>query len=203
MNSKQLNRLLNLVRETSDRLVVADNESDDVFVLMNLDEYENLSGNGEFDPHDYCHECEHKSERDEFNDDFAPEELNENAFDFSASEEPEQKKLVEMSERELLEKINGDIADWRGAQAKKEEIELAEELVEEKKAEPVEKIIEDKTEEEKIKIPSGIASVGDVLFDEKYRNREFDSTPRTGIIEEDDLSGVPHEEEKFYLEPVE
>lgn len=203
MNSKQLNRLLNLVRETNDRLVVADNESDDVFVLMNLDEYESLSGAGGFNPHDYCHECEHEPEHDEFNDDFEPEELNEDVFDFSTSEEPEQKKPTEMSERELLEKINGDIADWRGAQAKKEENELAEELVEEKKSEPAGKIAEDKIEEEKIKVPSGIASVGDVLFDEKYRNREFDNTPRTGIVEEDDLSGVPHEEEKFYLEPVE
>ncbi|MFA5127747.1 MAG: hypothetical protein WC457_01955 [Patescibacteria group bacterium] len=203
MNSKQLNRLLNLVRETGDRLVVADNESDDVFVLMNLDEYENLSGNGEFDSHEFCHECEHESKRDEFNDDFDPEELNENAFDFSASEEPEQKKPTEMSERELLEKINGDIADWRSAQTKKEENELAEELVEEKISEPESRPVDDNSGEEKIQVPSGIASIGDVLFDKKYQNREFDNTPRTGIIEEDDLSGVPHEEEKFYLEPVE
>jgi hypothetical protein len=195
MNSKQLNRLLNLIRETGDRLVVADNESNDVFVLMNLDEYENLSGSGEFDSHDFCREREreHNLESDEFNDDFDPEELNEHAFDFSASEESRQKKTTDLSERELLEKINSDIADWRGAQVKKDENELAEELVDDEEPELA----------EKLKIPSGIASVGDVLFDEKYQNREFDNTPRAGIIEEDDLSGVPHEEEKFYLEPVE
>ena len=195
MNSKQLNRLLNLVRETGDRLVVADNESDEVFVLMNLDEYKNLSGHGEFGSHGFCHECEHEhnSESDEFNDDFDPEELNEHAFDFSASEESRQKRPADLSERELLEKINSNIADWRGVQIKKDENELTEELVDDEKPEST----------EKLKISSGITSVGDVLFDEKYQNREFDDTPRAGIIEEDDLSGVPHEEEKFYLEPVE
>lgn len=45
MKSSQLNRVLKLVRRTGDRFVIMDNSSDEVFVLMNLREYEkNLDG---------------------------------------------------------------------------------------------------------------------------------------------------------------
>ena len=196
MKSKQLRRLLNLIRETGDRLVIADDESENVFVLMNLDEYENLSGAGNFDDEEFdaedfnnCDYCGHD----------APIELGNN---FEEIKEP--KKTAEMNERELLEKINSDIADWRTAQAKQESEERADEMIEEKKFEPNASTDEEaEKSQDEIKAPSGFSGVGDVLNDEKYLNRDFDLSPRTGTVEETDLSDVPHEEEKFYLEPVE
>lgn len=44
MNAAHLARVLNLVRTLSEHVVIADPESDDLFVLMHLDEYECLSG---------------------------------------------------------------------------------------------------------------------------------------------------------------
>ncbi|KKW17596.1 MAG: hypothetical protein UY58_C0001G0021 [Candidatus Magasanikbacteria bacterium GW2011_GWA2_50_22] len=42
MNSLQLNRTLRLLRRTGDKAVVVDPESDEVFMLMNLDDYEDM-----------------------------------------------------------------------------------------------------------------------------------------------------------------
>ena len=42
MKSSQLNRVLSLVKKTGDRVVVLAADSDEVVVLMRLDEYENL-----------------------------------------------------------------------------------------------------------------------------------------------------------------
>lgn len=39
---KQLRRILNLVRKTGDRMVVTDTNGDDVYVVMGLEQYENL-----------------------------------------------------------------------------------------------------------------------------------------------------------------
>lgn len=39
---KQLRRILNLVRKTGDRMVVTDANGDDVYVVMGLEQYENL-----------------------------------------------------------------------------------------------------------------------------------------------------------------
>lgn len=42
MKQNQLDRIIKLVRRTGDRFVIMDKASDDVMVLMNLNEYENL-----------------------------------------------------------------------------------------------------------------------------------------------------------------
>lgn len=42
MKSSQLNRVLNVIRHTGDRLVVMDAESEEVIVMMSLTDYENL-----------------------------------------------------------------------------------------------------------------------------------------------------------------
>ncbi len=44
MKSSQLNRVLGLVKKTGDRLVVMDAQTDEVVVIMRLEEYENLLG---------------------------------------------------------------------------------------------------------------------------------------------------------------
>lgn len=50
MKNSQLNRVLQLVRHTGDRMVVLDPETDDVVVMMRLPEYENLIGAKETEP---------------------------------------------------------------------------------------------------------------------------------------------------------
>ncbi len=45
MKASQLNRILSLIRKSSEKLLVADSESDDVFVLMKLNDYEDLLSN--------------------------------------------------------------------------------------------------------------------------------------------------------------
>lgn len=46
MKNEQLRRLLELLRRTGERLIVADSESDEIFVLMNLSDYEKMAGDG-------------------------------------------------------------------------------------------------------------------------------------------------------------
>jgi hypothetical protein len=48
-------RLIRLVRETGDRLVVTDSESEDVFVLMSIGQYEELLGGQDTSRHDDDH----------------------------------------------------------------------------------------------------------------------------------------------------
>ncbi|MCX6781502.1 MAG: hypothetical protein NTW66_00020 [Candidatus Magasanikbacteria bacterium] len=169
MNSKQLKRLFNLIRETGDRLIIADNESDDVFAVMSLPEYENLAQLRKMD--------------------WTPDEV--------PALIPRQ--IGDLNEQEMLEKINHDIADWRGVQKKNEAEMAVEDMVESniEAEDAVEEIAPDSAKK------TAMPRIADVLNDEVYRERKFDDKPRVGWVEEEDLSTVPHEEEKFYLEPVE
>lgn len=173
MNSKHLNRLLNLVRETGDRLVIADSSSDEVFAIMSLDEYENLAQLKKMD--------------------LSPEAIMPRTS----------REVGDMSDQEMLEKINRDIADWRGAQRKNENDLVDEELDETEEQEPEIETLSDEKELDLAKKSSFMPRVADVLNDESYRERKFDDKPRPAWVDEEDLQGVPHEEEKFYLEPVE
>ncbi|MDO8499957.1 MAG: hypothetical protein Q7S66_04890 [bacterium] len=73
MKSTQIERVLNLVRRTGDRLVIMDNQSDEIFTIMRLGDYEDLlntdSWNGE--------------------------------------------RIEDLSEREMMEKVDRDISYWR------------------------------------------------------------------------------------------
>ena len=69
MNKTQLNKLLGLIRRTGDRAVIADNESDNLFVMMDSDNYERLISHT--------------------------------------------RSVRGLSETEMMEKINRDIASWR------------------------------------------------------------------------------------------
>lgn len=193
MKDEQLKRLMNLTRVTGDRLVIADKDSDEVFILMNLNEYEELSGVGGY---------ENKMLGSE-------DSLEEIKID-EASDPADGvfgKNISALNEEEMLAKINRDIADWRAAQKKKEEEVFAEEITEEAKtgvvSAPGTGEQEESEKKEILKIPSGMTALGSVLTDEKYRKREFDDVPRVNPLDEEDLAGVPHVEEKFYLEPVE
>ncbi len=49
MQNSQLQRLLHLMRQTGDKSIVLDNETEQMFVMMNVDDYENLIGVTDFD----------------------------------------------------------------------------------------------------------------------------------------------------------
>lgn len=151
-------------------MVIADNESDEMFAVMSLSEYENLAQLRKMD--------------------WTPEKT------------PEciSRQVGDLSEQEMLEKINRDIDDWRGAQKKTDEDLTVESVV----GDSIEIAgSEEETEVKISKIPTLMPRVADVLNNEAYRERKFDDKPRVNWVEEENLSDVPHEEEKFYLEPVE
>jgi len=50
MKNSQLQRLLNLIQRTGDRLIVADSESGEAFSVMNLSDYEKLIGEDDWQP---------------------------------------------------------------------------------------------------------------------------------------------------------
>ena len=185
MQPKQLKRIFNLIQKTGDRLIVADSSTDEVFAIMNIDEYESLVDcDRDYWENDTC-DCE------------------EGECDICDCH----KEISDLTEQEMLQKINDDVAEWRDAQKKKNDEELAEEILEENIKDESPTKSEDKEiksdEEERIDIKPAFASLNEVLTDEKYLNRQFDDSPRVNPIEEEDLSGVEHTEEKFYLEPVE
>jgi len=71
MKMNQFNRVLSLVRHTGDRVIVADPETDEVFVLMNLNDYEHLLKNDSKDfSGDFFSNTETKDEVGNFDDDF-------------------------------------------------------------------------------------------------------------------------------------
>ncbi|MFA7654219.1 MAG: hypothetical protein WCX97_04225 [Candidatus Magasanikbacteria bacterium] len=53
MHNSQLNRVLKLVRRTGDKLVIFDKENDSGYAVMNLDQYENLLDEANFNPSDF------------------------------------------------------------------------------------------------------------------------------------------------------
>lgn len=188
MQPKQLKRILNLISKTGDRLIVADNSTDEVFAIMSVDDYESLVDCGyNYSDDDMC-ECE--------DEDYGICDCH--------------KEISDLTEQEMLQKINDDVAEWRDAQKKNKDEELVEEILEENikdeslvTSEVKEKKINEEVEEVSDDIKPAFASLSEVLSDEKYLNREFDNKPRMNSIEEEDLTGVEHVEEKFYLEPVE
>lgn len=98
----QLDKALKLAKKTGDRLIVFDSPtSENAFVVMNLEQYEDLL-DGECDGN-----CNFEHEDDtEFDEDFDFEEemgLNE---DFGSD-------LAGLTEEEMLDKINRDIAQWK------------------------------------------------------------------------------------------
>ncbi len=104
MRQSQLNRVLNLIRRAGDRCLILDKESDDVFALLRLDDYEDL--------------------RDNFYGD----------------------SLEELSEKEIMDKVERDLSIWRASHEDKGG-DFDEEVI--KSEEPIEKInLEGENEED-------------------------------------------------------
>jgi hypothetical protein len=68
MKANQLNRIFNLIRKSSERLLVVDSESDEVFVLMKLKDYEGLVGDSvdDYSEDDLYHEGDLAASEDYF-----------------------------------------------------------------------------------------------------------------------------------------
>lgn len=151
MQQSQINRVVKLIKKTGDKIVLMDNESDAVMMLMDLDSYEVLL-----------------------------------AKPAMVQSEVSVEKLTE---EELMEKINKDVAVWR-AHNDKERLET------------IDKVLEKNT-----------------FLDESASRRENYLRPAQSVHADQDAgSGKPvekvlegsaadiedeEEEEKFYLEPVE
>ena len=184
MKSSQIERVMNLVRRTGDRCVVMDGASDDVLVMMQLNDYEKLL-DGDSD----------------------------------------KKNLAGMSERDMMDKVDREIAYWRSLHAEETEPEevryndfafTAEEEGEKREEKIIDEIpednfseedflddeIPDEAEEEKVKKNNENFeqnSVEDVDFDD---DKDFFSNHAV-LKTEETLDDLPHEDEDtFLLEPV-
>ncbi|PIT88465.1 MAG: hypothetical protein COU29_01635 [Candidatus Magasanikbacteria bacterium CG10_big_fil_rev_8_21_14_0_10_36_32] len=171
MKDNQLKQLLNLIRRTGERCFVADNETEEVFALMTLSDYEKLLNN--------------EVGRD----------------------------IAKLSEEEMMNKINRDVAYWRSAQPLDESVEVE-----------LKKEIKPAIQPKIIKAAAGnMVALGDVLKNKEYfseKNEEIIENKEPKLVEkskteesvpagfgvEESLTDLPEdggEEEKFYLEPIE
>ena len=176
MQEKQLNRIMRLVRNTGDRLVILDRESDETMVMMNLDEYENLIQGG-------CDcDCEDDPDGEEWpagDDDDEEDELDEfvDAWE-RKSKDVRPDEPIHLETPETVEEAFEPL----------EEFEIAEPVVEPMTEEPVAPEVPLVTNPVKTQ-PLHSGSMASVA----------------AILSEEPLGDVPHEEveEPFLLEPVE
>ena len=121
----QLNKALKLAKKTGDRLIVFEGpESENAFVVMNLEQYEDLlecTGCGDDCECDHDHDHEYE---DDASIDFDDESMEPANFDYAS-------ELRNLTEEELLDKINRDIALWKESQKEVESQEISTEKLEE------------------------------------------------------------------------
>lgn len=143
MQNSQINRVIKLVRKTGDKVVLMDNESDAVMMLMELDAYEKM---------------------------------------LSSTPQP----VEQLTEEELMERINRDVAVWRAYNDKQQQ-------------ETIDKVLEKNELKPLVKAKNTVVEpVSDVS--------EKPAENFSGAIgREDSASDIVAEEdeEKFYLEPIE
>ncbi|MBP6859675.1 MAG: hypothetical protein KBC69_03600 [Candidatus Magasanikbacteria bacterium] len=148
MKNSQIDRVIKLVRRTGDKVVLMDNESDAVMMLMELGSYEKMLANSE--------------------------------------------GVEKLTEEELMEKINRDVAIWR-ASNDRERLETFDSILEKS---PISR--------ENSVVPPVTAPAD--RFAQEAPEPSF-STPKqpTNISREESASDIiaEEDEEKFYLEPVE
>ena len=155
MQNNQLNRLLQLINRTGDRLVVLDRETDATVVMMEVEEYEKLLNGGP--------------------------------------------RLEDMSEADILDKINREVAVWREKNLANETSTAIEEDLE--GFTPVSVADTDKNAENEPKYMENLANISQK---EVKKETEEPITINPIVGPEEELKDVPHdgEEEQFYLEPV-
>ena len=155
MQNNQLNRLLQLINRTGDRLVVLDRETDATVVMMEVEEYEKLLNGGP--------------------------------------------RLEDMSEADILDKINREVAVWREKNLANEASAALEDDLED--LAPVSGVDTTETIENEPKYVENLANIS-----QKEEKKEVEESITINPIAgpEEELKDVPHdgEEEQFYLEPV-
>ena len=147
MQEQQLNRALELARRTGDKFLIFDRETDEIFTLLGLEDYENLL----------------------------------------SGREP----VESLSEREMLDRVNRELANWRAYREAEETGDL-EPILAESGPVPIPAAEEAPAEE------AAFVSGQPKMAKESQKNSLFPGS-------EVSLADVPaeEEEEKFYLEPVE
>lgn len=155
MQNNQLNRLLQLINRTGDRLVVLDRDTDATVVMMEVDEYEKLLNGGP--------------------------------------------RLEDMSESDILDKINREVAVWREKNMANEVSTAVEEDLED--LAPVSDV---DTAENTVKEPEYVEDLANISQKEVKKEPEEPITVNPIAGPEEELKDVLHdgEEEQFYLEPV-
>jgi hypothetical protein len=126
----QLNKALKLAKKTGDRLIVFESpESENAFVIMDLEQYEDLldCACGEECECDCGHDHEgHEDFEPEIDGDFEDDDY---AYKDDLSREASAKwdyasEVRSLTEEELLDKINRDIALWKESQKEVEGDEI-------------------------------------------------------------------------------
>jgi hypothetical protein len=107
----QIKRALDLVKKTGDRLIIFEGpESDKAFVIMDFEQYEALA---EWAEEGHC-DCEDDCDCGQDDDDTAFENYDDEPI--PVSENDYAAELKSLTEEELLDKINRDIALWKESQ---------------------------------------------------------------------------------------
>ena len=121
MQNSQLQRLLNVMRKTNDKTIVLDNETEQMFVLMNLDSYEDM-----LDRDDFVNPLGGSDDDDDMDEYLLDDTLHEaeksqenqtSALDisniFSSTGESEEAKKVELTKNVNLAKSSEDLtSNW-------------------------------------------------------------------------------------------
>lgn len=178
MRSAQFNRVLKLVRHTGDRFVIMDNESDEVFVLMNLREYENNL--------DLVSDWEGLDE----------EELNNRAGEDYTRWKQNNFNSRDLNESGLISKDNDSNTDFFTDDFKSEEIpeDLHEDFITEEK-----KDFSNPTVAGEPRYVPNIATESDLNTIVAEPSKEYPLNTATEDIGE---IGEEENEPKFYLEPI-
>jgi hypothetical protein len=157
MNSELFNRLKKLSEKEGQVILV---ENDEAFVLMPLDEYENFSG-GECE----CDFCEGED---------ADNEIEEVAVKDEAETTDDDK--------ELLKKVNEDIAKWRAEQEQSSASQTSEK-------------------------PFGFVAPADAADRQEHKNIKTQEQEENILSAPSDIvpqaRGILEDEERYYLEPLE
>ena len=171
---------MRLVRNTGDRLVILDRESDETMVMMNLDEYENLIQGG-------CDcDCEDDSDEEGWSagDDDDDEDDDEDELD----------EFVDAWERKAKDTRPDEPIHFETPETTEETFEPLEEF------EIAEPVVEPMTEEP---VAPEVPLVTNPVKTQPLHSGSMASV--AAILSEEPLGDVPHEEveEPFLLEPVE
>jgi hypothetical protein len=155
MQNSQLNRVMQLIKRTGDKMAILDNETDAVLMVMELGAYEKM--------------LQHPTD--------------------------EVQGIEKLTEEELMEKINKDVALWRAYNDKERLDKIDEEEVLEKKV-PFRPMSAAPVEAEKRPIVAKTMPLAEDASQPSQANRMDAEESVADIASEED-------EEKFYLEPVE